>query len=64
MEVPIRIDKFNDDISNTLFDYKYDFQNWNNDLKSTANNKHAYYAISSFIVLKSNKEINSALISE
>ena len=64
MEVPLRIDKFTNDISNTSFNYQYDFENWINDLQSSASNIHAYYAISSFIVLKSNKEISAALITE
>tara|TARA_B110000008_G_scaffold137198_1_gene139170 strand:+ start:992 stop:2353 length:1362 start_codon:yes stop_codon:yes gene_type:complete len=62
MEVPVRINKFNNNLSNSTFNYEYDFENWVNDLKSSASNKHAYYAISSFVVLKSNKEINTAII--
>ena len=62
MEVPVRINKFNNNLSNSTFNYEYDFENWVNDLKSSASNKQAYYAISSFVVLKSNKEINTAII--
>tara|TARA_B100000780_G_scaffold190370_1_gene133996 strand:- start:44 stop:1408 length:1365 start_codon:yes stop_codon:yes gene_type:complete len=64
MGVPIRFNKFTNDISNSSFNFEYDFENWVNDLKSNASNIHAYYAISSFIVLKSNKEINAASVIE
>ncbi|MDA9242001.1 peptide-N-glycosidase F-related protein [Flavobacteriaceae bacterium] len=64
MEVPVRLNKFTNDISNSSFNFEYDFENWVNDLKSSASNIHAYYAISSFIVLKSNNQINAALVTE
>jgi len=64
MEVPVRLNKFTNDISNSSFNFEYDFENWVNDLKSSTSNIHAYYAISSFIVLKSNNEINAALVAE
>ena len=53
------------DITKENHHYMVDvFENWVNDLKSSTSNIHAYYAISSFIVLKSNNEINAALVAE
>ena len=56
------IDKFNEDMSNSTFEYDYGFQAWTNNLQTDASNKHAYYAISTFIVLKSNEEISAASV--
>jgi hypothetical protein len=64
MEVPIRIDIFDSNISNTSFEFEYDFQDWINNLQSTASNPHAYYAISTFIILKSNQIIEPAIITD
>ncbi len=66
MTVPVRIDKFNSDVSNKTMNYEYDFENWTNDFVGTPgyNNKNAFYAISSFLILKSNSEIERAIISD
>ena len=65
MVVPVRIDQFNLDISNSTIDFEYYFQPWTNNFVGTQgyNNKNAYNAISSFIVLKSDQQIDSATIS-
>ena len=65
MVVPLRIDQFNSDISNTTIDFEYYFQPWTNNFIGTQgyNNKNAYNAISSFIVLKSDQQIDAATIS-
>ena len=46
--------------------YEYDFENWTNDFVGTPgyNNKNAFYDISSFLILKSNSEIERAIISD
>ena len=64
MTVPVRIDKFDSDVSNKTMSYEYDFENWTNDFVGTPgyNNKNAFYAISSFLILKSNSEIERAII--
>jgi hypothetical protein len=49
-------------MSNSTFEYDYGFQAWANNLQTDASNKHAYYAISTFIVLKSNEEISAASV--
>ena len=64
MSVPLRIDNLDSNISNTNFNFEYIFASWVNNLKYDGQNPHAYYAISSFIVLKSNSEINPAIVSD
>jgi len=66
MTVPVRIDKFGADLSNKTMNYEYEFENWTNDFVGTTgyNNKNAFYAISSFLILKSNSEIERAIISD
>tara|TARA_B100000963_G_scaffold340692_1_gene339612 strand:+ start:567 stop:1967 length:1401 start_codon:yes stop_codon:yes gene_type:complete len=66
MTVPVRINKFDSDVSNKTMNYEYDFENWTNDFVGTPgyNNKNAFYAISSFLILKSNSEIERAIISD
>ena len=66
MSVPVRINKFETDVSNKTLNYEYDFENWTNDFVGTPgyNNKNAFYAISSFLILKSDSEIERAIISD
>ena len=65
MVVPLRLDKFDTDLSNTDINFEYYFQPWTNNFVGTPgyNNKNAYNAISTFIVLKSDQEIEPATIS-
>ena len=65
MVVPLRLDKFDSDVSNTDINFEYYFQPWTNNFVGTPgyNNKNAYNAISTFIVLKSDQEIEPATIS-
>ncbi|MDC3179035.1 peptide-N-glycosidase F-related protein [Flavobacteriales bacterium] len=62
MAVPLRLDNFDENLNGKTLKFEYAFQPWVNDLQTTANNKHAYYAISTFIVLKSNEEISPAVV--
>ena len=43
-------------------DFEYDFQNWSSDGGSTSGQTGAYYAISSYVVVKSSTEISSPAI--
>ena len=65
MVVPLRLDNFDTDVSNTDINFEYYFQPWTNNFVGTPgyNNKNAYNAISTFIVLKSDQEIEPATIS-
>ena len=62
MAVPLRLDNFDEDLNGKTVKFKYAFKPWVNDLQTTANNKHAYYAISTYVVLKSNEEISPAVV--
>ncbi len=53
MEVPVRHDLFAGTMAGANFCYRYQLAPWVNNMQSSADNKHAYYAISSFVVVKS-----------
>ena len=65
MVVPVRVDKFDSDVSNSTLNFEYYFKPWINNFVGTPgyNNKNAYNAISCFIVVKSDQEIEPATIS-
>ena len=62
MAVPNRINSLEASLAGTTFSFDYDFEPWTNDLLSSSSNIHAYYAISSFIVVKSNSPIDKPTI--
>jgi len=62
MEVPVRTDVFDKSMAGVSFKYSYEFEEWANNFQTTADNKHAYYAISSFIVTKSNSPMDKPLV--
>jgi hypothetical protein len=62
MEVPIRSDVFGSTMAGQSFCYKYELESWTNDFQSSADNKHAYYAISSFVLVKSNSPLTEAIV--
>lgn len=64
MAVPIRTDNFSTSLAGQSLNYEYAFQPWVNDLASTNANIHAYYAISSFVVVKSNTPIVKPTVTE
>lgn len=64
MAVPTRIDEFSTAMAGATFSFEYDFEDWTNDLNSTASNPHAYYAISNYVVVKSDTEIVKPSIAE
>lgn len=57
MAVPVRSDVFASTLAGGSFEFEYDFEDWTNDLQSTADNIHAYNAISTYVVVKSDTEI-------
>jgi len=61
MEVPTRIDVWNNAGAGTTKTFKYVFQPWVND--GLASNPNAYYAISTMVVVKSNTAINTPVVS-
>jgi len=64
MAVPVRIDKFTTTMSGVTFNFEYDFEDWTADGGSTSGTSGAYYAISTFIVVKSETVINKPIIVE
>jgi hypothetical protein len=64
MAVPLRLDNFDENLNDKTLKFEYAFQPWVNDLQTSAQNKHAYYAISTFVVLKSDQEIKPAVVSD
>jgi len=59
MAVPVRTDILGSSMGGLSFSYEYDFEDWTNDFQTNASNKHAYYAISSFVIVKSNEPIEA-----
>ncbi|UII74774.1 hypothetical protein LV716_10910 [Flagellimonas sp. HMM57] len=57
MEVPVRKDYF-DDIANTSFNFEYDFQDWSNN----GGNGDAFYAISTYIIVKSDTPLAESTV--
>lgn len=64
MAVPVRVDNFTNAMAGQSFNFEYTFQPWTNDLQGQADNIHAYYAISSFVVVKSNTPIAKPIVTE
>ncbi len=60
MEVPTRIDNFNEDMAGNTFAYEYDYEDWTNN----GGNGDAYYATSTFVVVKSNTEIDKPIVND
>jgi hypothetical protein len=62
MAVPNRIDLLDPSLSGNTFSFDYEFEPWTNNLLSTSSNIHAYYALSSFIIVKSNTPIEKPIV--
>ncbi|HIB37341.1 peptide-N-glycosidase F-related protein [Mesonia sp.] len=60
MEVPTRIDVFSQNMAGSTFTYEYDYEDWVND----GANGDAYYATSTFVVVKSTTEISKPTVND
>ena len=60
MVVPIRIDEFSTSMAGSTFNFEYDYENWVND----GQNGDAFYATSTFVVVKSNTPISKPTVME
>ncbi len=60
MEVPTRIDNFTEAMAGNTFTYEYDYEDWTNNEQ----NGDAYYATSTFVVVKSNTEIEKPTVND
>lgn len=58
MEVPTRVDQFVTSMAGNTFSFEYDYEDWT----SNGGNGNAYYATSTFVVVKSNTPIASPLV--
>ena len=58
MAVPDRIDTLSSSMAGNTFTFEYDFENWTNDM----GNGSAYYATSTYVVVKSNSPITKPIV--
>ncbi|MBU2938779.1 hypothetical protein KO494_04405 [Lacinutrix sp. C3R15] len=58
MAVPTRVDLFDSSMAGSTFNFEYDYEDWENDMS----NGEAYYATSTYVIVKSNTEITAATI--
>ncbi|MCX7547723.1 peptide-N-glycosidase F-related protein [Xanthomarina sp. F1114] len=58
MEVPVRKDQFGSSMAGTSFVFEYDYEDWVNN----GGNGDAYYATSTFVVVKSNTPISKPTV--
>ncbi|MFT3910348.1 MAG: peptide-N-glycosidase F-related protein [Ferruginibacter sp.] len=62
MAVPVRENQLSSSMAGQSFTFEYYFTPWVNDLSSPNPNPHAYYAISNYVVVKSNTPIGKATV--
>jgi len=62
MAVPVRIDNFNSSMAGNTLDFEYDFEDWVSDGGNTSGNPGSFYAISTYVVVKSNSVINAPTV--
>ncbi|APY11548.1 hypothetical protein BWZ22_09960 [Seonamhaeicola sp. S2-3] len=62
MAVPVRIDEFDKSNSNVTFNFEYDFEDWVSDGGTQSGQTGAFYAISTYVVVKSKTPIDAPVI--
>ena len=60
MQVPVRTNNLDPSFSGSTISYEYELEDWTSD----GNGGDAYYAISAYIILKSNSEIFPAMVND
>ena len=60
MQVPVRTNNLDLSFGGSTISYEYELEDWTSD----GNGGDAYYAISTYIILKSNSEINPAIVND
>mgnify|MGYP001235733394 CR=1 FL=1 len=58
MAVPVRLDNLGTNYNGSTVSFEYDFEDWTSD----GNGGNAFYAISTYLVIKSNSEISPAVV--
>ncbi|WP_206540702.1 peptide-N-glycosidase F-related protein [Kordia jejudonensis] len=64
MAVPVRKDTFSSDMSGSTFTFEYDYEDWISDGGTTSGQGGAFYATSTFVVVKSNTPINKPTVTD
>ncbi|MDB4161850.1 peptide-N-glycosidase F-related protein [Bacteroidia bacterium] len=64
MAVPVRTDVFLESQAGTTFTFEYDYEEWTTDGGTASGQDGAFYATSSFVIVKSNEPIASATVVE
>jgi hypothetical protein len=59
MVVPVRSNTLDNSLLGTTFTFEYDFEDWVSD-----GNSNAFYATSTYVVLKSNTPISAAVVND
>jgi len=57
MAVPVRVDQFGTPMNGSMFTFEYDYQDWTSDGGTTSGQGGAFYATSTFVVVKSSTPI-------
>lgn len=57
MEVPVRVNDLASSMAGSTFTFEYDYEDWTADGGSTSGTAGAYYATSTFVIVKSNTPI-------
>ena len=60
MAVPVRMNSLDTSYSGSTISFEYDFEDWTSD----GNGGNAFYAISTYIIVKSNSEITAPLVTD
>ena len=60
MQVPVRTNNLDLSFGGSTISYEYELEDWTSD----GNGGDAYYAISTYVILKSNSEINPAIVND
>ena len=62
MAVPVRSNDLGTSFNGTSFTFEYEFEDWTSDGGTTSGQNGAYYATSTYVVVKSNTEISSPVV--
>jgi len=62
MEVPVRTDVFASSMAGSSFAFEYDYENWTTDGGNTSGQGGAYYATSTYVIVKSNTPITKPTV--
>ncbi|MEM6721691.1 MAG: peptide-N-glycosidase F-related protein [Bacteroidota bacterium] len=64
MAVPVRVDQFTTPMNGNTFMFEYDYQDWTSDGGTTSGQGGAFYATSTFVVVKSSTPITKPVVTD